>query len=119
MITLPVDWWMISEGDLTLIHHTYDPGPPSLKIGYLRKDYYVRVEYYTLYSDEAHVYSFVLSKTKEGDSLCRIVVNHEKHEYHIRCHYRLNQHEYRFICLLAEPPVPIDILRHIYSFIKQ
>jgi hypothetical protein len=33
--------------------------------------------------------------------------------------YRYQRSVYRFMQLLAEPPVPKDILRHIYSFVKK
>jgi hypothetical protein len=34
-------------------------------------------------------------------------------------YYRYKRSEFRMMQLLAEPPVPKDILRHIYEFIKK
>jgi hypothetical protein len=64
---------------------------------------------------------FLIKNIQIGGSLCRIEIRYTYDHRHCGywLYYRFKPHEFRMIQLLAEPPVPKDILRHIYTFIRK
>jgi hypothetical protein len=60
----------------------------------------------------------LIKRIKFGGSLCRFWLGQGDLLAGFICCYRFKPHEFRMMQLLAEPPVPTDILRHIYCFMK-
>lgn len=62
----------------------------------------------------------ILSMIKSNRCISRVLIHRRWDDRHqvVYC-YRVKPHEFRMMQLLAEPPVPKDILRHIYSFIRK